>query len=534
MSNMSKIKYPLRILLWESTLRCNAYCEFCGSRCGDASCCDELSKNEICRVFEIIADKYDASQIMINVTGGEPLMRNDIAEIMQYANSLGYTWGLVTNGMLLTADIIKSLKQAGMKTVSISIDGLFETHDSLRGVKGGLKAVVQGLRLLSQTDFLETIMITTVVSQKNINELDAIKKLLLTLPINIWRICPVDPIGRAENDDALLLDKAQMRWLFDYIDKCRHEYLPFKVTTSCSHYLGEYEFKTRSFPFECNAGRSIASILSNGDIFVCPNVPRHKQLIQGNVRFDDFVEVWENRFKYFRDNDSRHKGQCSDCLYYSSCRADSMHTWDYINERPLFCMKEYGLEPGSAAEELEKTTLSAVIGVLKGNHETITDAWVKAQSLSKDVVVIAPPAVKNILKFFNWGTDRRSAEQICALIGRIYRNSEVNEEAFIVCVDEVLPLEPCLASDDTLIADEQLENQVISKSGVTHIGYIHSHPNELEISMSLGDYKWHRKLYDDDWKKALTIIINPQKKHIAAYAGPAADHVELHMIGYSE
>ena len=98
---MNNGKFPLRILFWESTLHCNAYCEFCGSRCGDTDCLNELSKAEICSVFKQIAEQYDASQIMINVSGVEPLMRDDLIEIMQYPIYLGYRWGLVTNGMLL-------------------------------------------------------------------------------------------------------------------------------------------------------------------------------------------------------------------------------------------------------------------------------------------------------------------------------------------------------------------------------------------------------------------------------------------------
>ena len=142
-------EYPLRVLFWESTLKCNAYCEFCGSRCGDVSYSNELSKEEICYAFKQIADRYDASQIMINVSGGEPLMRNDLMEIMQYAITLGYRWGLVTNGMLLNEDIICRLKNAELKTVSISIDGLQQTHDSLRGVIGGFDTIIHNLSLLS-------------------------------------------------------------------------------------------------------------------------------------------------------------------------------------------------------------------------------------------------------------------------------------------------------------------------------------------------------------------------------------------------
>lgn len=95
------------------------------------------------------------------------------------------------------------------------------------------------LNLLAEANFLETIMITTVVSKKNITELDNIKELLKTLPIHSWRICPVAPIGRANNDCELLLNKEQIHYVYDYIQHCRHEYLLYSVTTSCSHYLGK-------------------------------------------------------------------------------------------------------------------------------------------------------------------------------------------------------------------------------------------------------------------------------------------------------
>lgn len=531
-------KYPLRVLFWESTLRCNAYCEFCGSRCGDIDYSNELSKEEICHVFKQIAERYDASQIMINVSGGEPLMRDDLIEIMNYAVSLGYRWGLVTNGMLLTKEIIYRLKKADLKTVSISIDGLQETHDSLRGVNGGLDAVLHNIRLLAEADFLEHIMITTVVSKKNITELNKIKELLETLPIQSWRICPVDPIGRANNDSDLLLNKEQIHYVYDYIRHCRYENLPYSVTTSCSHYLGKYEFEVRSFPFQCNAGKTVGSILANGDIFVCSNVPRVPELIQGNVRIDNFVDVWENGFSYFRNQESRHQGSCMDCKHYIRCQGDSLHTWDFENSKPNFCAIDLGLEPISLSGHCPSRSFNSIIHEIKNGADKISDAWIKAQSLSRDIIIITPNALKSIFEYFDWGCSSRSIEKMCALMGHIYRNSEIDDEAFIVCVEGVICLDVSGATEKTIVIDKMLEEQIAQCTSKTdsliNIGFIHSHPNELEIAMSLGDFQWHRQLYEKDWKKALTIILNPQKKHIAAYAGPAANHVELHLLGYKE
>lgn len=536
---MKNVKYPLRILFWESTLRCNAYCEFCGSRCGDIDCSNELSKEEICHVFRQIADRYDASNIMINVSGGEPLMREDLIPIMQYAVSLGYQWGLVTNGMLLREEIINALKQTDLKTISISIDGLQETHDSLRRVVGGLDLVLHNIHLLLEADFLENIMITTVVSKKNITELDNIKSLLKSLHINSWRICPVDPIGRANGESELLLSDEQIHFVYDYIVNCRHESLPFTVTTSCSHYLGKYEFDVRSFPFQCNAGKTVGSILANGDIFVCSNVPRVPELIQGNVRVDNFVDVWENGFSYFRNPENRRQGRCAECLYYTNCRGDSLHTWDFENNKPFFCMKDYDLEPTILSEGLSICSFNSVLQQIKGNKEKISDACVVAQSLSKDIVVIIPDALKSIFNYFEWGSKARTVEKIGALMGHIYRNSDIKEEAFIVCVENVIFVDAPEATENTLMIDSYFEEQIFQvissiPNDYTHVGFIHSHPNELNIAMSLGDFQWHRHLYENNWRQALSIILNPQKKHIAAYAGPAANHVELHLLGYNE
>lgn len=536
---MNHKHYPLRVLFWEATLRCNAYCAFCGSRCGDVPCTEELSQQEICQVLKQIADRLDASQIMLNVTGGEPLLRKDLTEIMQYAVSLGYHWGLVTNGMLLDAACIAGLQKAGLKTISVSIDGLHDTHDSLRGVQGGLAAVIRNLHLIAEAGFLEAVMITTVVSQRNIGELEQIKKLLKTLPVDVWRICPVDPIGRAADNRELCLTREQMRRVYDDIAKLRQERLPFQVTTSCSHYLGSYEFRTRAFPFQCHAGRTTGSILANGDIFVCPNVPRLPALLQGNVRTHDFVDVWNEGFAFFRDHESRHVGRCSGCAYYASCKADSLHTWDFTRSQPDFCMMDYAMMPPSVADTCETRALSSVIQEIKGQQEKLSDAMVKAQSLSKDIVVITPDAVRCIFDHFAWGTAEPSVEKLCALMGHIYRNPETEEEAFIVCVETVLCLDTPAATDNTLVIDRHIEKQVAAHAAagghsLLHVGYMHSHPNDLEIAMSAGDFTWHRYLYEDDWRKALTIILNPQKQHIAAYTGPAAGHTELHLLGYRE
>ena len=114
----------LKDLFLEVTLRCNARCEHCGSSCGDKIQTDEISADELKKALKDIADKYDASQILLNVTGGEPLVRKDLFDIMRYATSLGFRWGMTSNGMLINDDIINKMIETNMETISISLDAL--------------------------------------------------------------------------------------------------------------------------------------------------------------------------------------------------------------------------------------------------------------------------------------------------------------------------------------------------------------------------------------------------------------------------
>ena len=100
----------LKDLFLEVTLRCNARCEHCGSSCGDKIVSDEISAEDLKRTLFEIAQHYDAHDVLLNVTGGEPLIRKDLFEIMDYANKLGFRWGMTSNGMLITDEILEKRK----------------------------------------------------------------------------------------------------------------------------------------------------------------------------------------------------------------------------------------------------------------------------------------------------------------------------------------------------------------------------------------------------------------------------------------
>ena len=327
-------------LFWETTLRCNAKCKHCGSRAGEkCNNKDELTTKEIKRAFKSIAEKYDSKDILVSVTGGEPLVRKDLFDVMEYAHSLGFKWGMTTNAMLINDEIIRQMKKTGMITISISLDGLEKSHDMFRGVKGSFKKIISNIEKLKKEDFL-FLQITTVINKLNIQELEEMYEKIKSLEVDSWRIVNMDPIGRAQDNKNLALDKNDFKYMLNFIKEKRKK-SKFDVTYGCTHFVGmKYEKEVRKNMFFCVTGYTTGSILYNGDIYVCPSVERRKELVQGNVKKDDFVEVWENKFKWFRNLDKLKCRECVSCKDWKYCRGDSLDTWDFENNRPKLCLKK--------------------------------------------------------------------------------------------------------------------------------------------------------------------------------------------------
>ena len=326
-------------LFWECTLTCNAKCKHCGSSAEKRKYDGELTTEEIKLAFKQIANNMDANSIMINVTGGEPLVRQDLCEVMEYAtNELGFHWGMTTNGILLNDNNIQKLKKANMETVSISIDGLEKTHDNFRGVEGSYKIITENIKKLKEANFVKHIQVTTVFHKKNIKEIHKLYEELLKLNLDSWRLVSMDPIGRAKENSELLLDKQEINELLEFI-KSKKKDSRMELSYGCPSFLGlNYEKEVRKQYFYCKTGINVASILYNGDLFVCTNVPRRKELIQGNIKNDNFKEVWDKKYEMFRNKDRTKCSECKQCENWEYCLGGAFHTWNFENETQNKCV----------------------------------------------------------------------------------------------------------------------------------------------------------------------------------------------------
>ena len=532
---MPNRNYPLRDLFWECTLRCNAYCAFCGSRCGEAIPPQELTTEEILSAFRDVAKKMDPSQIMINVTGGEPLLRKDLFDVMAECVRMGFSWGMVTNGMLITPEIVKQLKQSGMKTVSISLDGLQETHESLRGVKGSFPKVINALRMLREADFLEHIQVTTVVSKQNIGQLEQLYDFLKPLELTSWRVAMVDPIGRALDNTELLLDKEDVSTYLNFIRSHRNNpVLP--VITTCSHYLGGDDTALGRDHFFCRTGKNVASILANGDIFVCPNVPRRPEWIQGNVKTNSLPEVWKTGFRYFRDPQVRKAERCGDCPHWIFCRGDSAHTWDEATKEPAFCYRQLFSEQ----EPQMMPNLKSLLPKIKASVQALRAIRIRYGWEDTMPVIFTPNASRELYHYFHWGQrhPQNLSELMAALIGRqlsdcilvefvspVYMENRNSKEGSFTEIS----LQAGQMEADAINAGYSIcPDLCLEKTPCSLLGFIHSHPDDLDLFLSVGDVQLHEHLIQ--MEIPLSMIINPQKKQIAAYYGKSITVAEIQLL----
>ena len=329
----------LRKLFFELTLRCNERCFHCGSSCApDLDCAGELSREDWFAIIDQVKADFDISRMQLCITGGEPLLHRDFFDIMGYAHERGFRWGMTSNATLITPEVAARLAEVGMGTISVSIDGLRETHDALRGLAGGYDRAMAGIQNLIDVGTFHAIQVTTVVNHSTIDQLDDLFAIMDDIDIDSWRVINLEPIGRALSYPDLMLTRGDYVRLFEFIREKRRAGFP--VEYGCNHYLGlDYEAEVREWYWLCNAGVYTASIMANGDIGACLDIERRPETIQGNIRTDRLRDVWENRFELFRRDLAELNAECRACEHARHCRGDAHHSWDYDTARPLVCLK---------------------------------------------------------------------------------------------------------------------------------------------------------------------------------------------------
>jgi len=316
--------HELKTLFWECTLRCNLSCQHCGSDCRSISNKPDMPVADFLKVIDQITPYVNPNRTMIILTGGEALLRKDIEVCGAELYSRGFPWGIVSNGMALTAERLKSLLASGMHSITISIDGFEDAHNWLRNHPKSYSNAFNAVKLLTEVKDIAWDIVTCV-NKKNIQSLPEFKEHLIKSGVKNWRIFTIFPVGRAAELPELQLSNEEFTHVLNFIRDTRIENR-IHLSYGCEGFLGNYEQEVRDHFYTCHAGINVASVLADGSISACPSI--RSNFHQGNIYKDDFMDVWNNRFEPFRNREWARKGKCADCSMFRYCEGNGMHLHD--------------------------------------------------------------------------------------------------------------------------------------------------------------------------------------------------------------
>jgi heme b synthase len=335
---VAKREYPLRMVAWELTRNCNLSCLHCRASAVDRPYKVELTTEECKGVMDEIAA---FSSPIIILTGGEPLLRADILELAGYGTGLGLRLVLATNGTLLHKRQAILLKEAGIKRISLSIDGKDKKgHDRLRGVNGSFDGAITAAKVLE--DIGMPFQINTTVTPFNMDEMDDLYGLVRSLGAVAWHIFFLVPVGRGAGFKGKELDEATYERLLEWFYKIEAKReIEIKVTCAPHYYRIVEEKGGKPRAAGCLAGRSFMFISNTGIVQPCG----YLEIASGDVKKEGVRRVWDESdvFRALRDPSS-YKGKCSRCKYLKVCGGCRARAYelkgDYLEEEPYCSFME--------------------------------------------------------------------------------------------------------------------------------------------------------------------------------------------------
>ena len=361
------------VISWNLTYRCNLACEHCYLDAGGTPLVktenfadrSELSTEECFKVIEEIA--AFAPECLTILTGGEPLLRRDILDIVQRA-AARELWVVVgSNGVRITENVAQRLAEAGARGLSLSLDALdANRHDAFRRVRGAWQNTVEGAEILNRTGL--PFIVQTTAGSHNVGELEQIADFAHDrLAAKVWNLYFLVPTGRgqfvsditpAQYDDVLaslyrIQRKYEQRMLVNA--KCAPHYIKTMLEN------GRPPARTYSGGAGgCPAGTHYMGIRPNGDVTPCPYLP----VFAGSLRRSSLADLWTTSelFANMRQRSSL-GGRCGDCEMNAQCggcraRAYGM-TGDMMAEDPL-CTHTPGKFAGSPLLTAQSRAVTAL------------------------------------------------------------------------------------------------------------------------------------------------------------------------------
>jgi radical SAM protein with 4Fe4S-binding SPASM domain len=376
-----------RLIFWEVTKGCNLRCIHCRATATELSSPLDLPTAKALNVIEQVS-QY-AKPILV-LSGGEPLFRADIFELARFATDRGLRVALATNGTLVTEEVARKIVDAGVRRVSISLDGAnAATHEAFRGIPGAFEAALKGFRNLQELGM--SLQINMTIARHNAQQLPEVLELAKSIGADALHTFLLVPVGCGVDIATEQMVPAEeyeqiLNWFYD-----RSQEGEIELKATCApHYFrvmrqrraAERRASSASSPRPdtgaiglteitmpgstgiavhphaakaaakghpdglhattkgCLAGTGVCFISHQGEVYPCGYLP----VLAGDLRHQPFAEIWENSavFQQLRDPENL-KGKCGRCEFRNicmGCRARAFAaTGDYLDEEP-FCIYE--------------------------------------------------------------------------------------------------------------------------------------------------------------------------------------------------
>jgi radical SAM protein with 4Fe4S-binding SPASM domain len=353
-------------VVWETTLACNLNCQHCGSRAGKRRP-GELSTEEC---FEIIRHLSLLGTREITLIGGEAFLRPDWTQIIERITESGIDCSMQSGAFNLNRDRIEKAKKAGIKNIGISIDGLKEVHDEIRGKKNSFDHAINALKLLKEFNIISSV--NTVITQKNKNSLNELLDIFIGEGIRNWQVQLAVAMGNAVDNDHLLIQPYEIKEIHDDLFQVYNRALENGIILQPGNnigYYGPYESVWRQGDMGhwngCSAGHTGLGIEADGKIKGCPSLPT-TYYTGGNIREMTLTDIWKHRkelsFTRYRNEDELW-GFCKTCYYSDVCFAGC--TW---TSHSLFGQRGNNPYCYHRVTELEKKNLKErIVKMSNGN-----------------------------------------------------------------------------------------------------------------------------------------------------------------------
>lgn len=302
---------PPFMVAWDCSRKCNLHCVHCGA------VKERYDKELTTEQIKKLIDKLAVMKVrFFGATGGEPLLRNDLIEVLGYAVKKGIRTGFATNGFFIDKKIAKKIKEAGISSMQISLDGTKEIHNKIRGNNLSFRKAVEAIKNL-QDENIKIVSVATTVTPMNFENLKELKKVLLSLKVKRWRICVIMPIGRASKSN-LILKPNQIKELLEFVSSNRDN-IKIQIGENLT-FLAEFEKRIRKAPLVCPVGFTACCIGVNGNVRGCPEMPDVEKFREGSILEKPFIEIWKNGFKKYRNREIlKSDKRCSNCKNKENC-----------------------------------------------------------------------------------------------------------------------------------------------------------------------------------------------------------------------